>query len=77
MVAERIVHGNRVGPEEFELHGNKLTRGGRFAVSAVVVTPAPGYRFVQQKGAQHYWVERVADPLPAGEEVVAEAKAEA
>ena len=74
MIAQYIVHGSRVRPDEFELHGNKLTRGGRFAVSAVVVTPAPGYEFVQQK-AGHYWVQKKFDPLPEGA-TVAEAGAD-
>jgi hypothetical protein len=69
MIAVEICHGNRVRGR-FELHGNKLTKGGRFAVSAVVVEPAPGYEFVQQTGG-HYWVQKISDPLPEGAVIAA------
>jgi hypothetical protein len=43
---QRICHGNMVGPDEFEIHGKNITKGGRFAVSAVVVKAAEGWEFV-------------------------------
>lgn len=59
--AERICHGSLVGENEYELHGKRITKGGRFAVSAVVVTPKPGWQFVQEKDGR-YRVEKSAAP---------------
>ncbi|MFP5230000.1 MAG: hypothetical protein ACLGXA_20480 [Acidobacteriota bacterium] len=56
IVAQRICHGQLVGPAEYELHGKKITKGGRFAVSAVVVTPAPGFEFVPD--GEHFKVQK-------------------
>lgn len=61
--ATRICHGSLVGEQEFELHGKKITRGGRFASSAVVVVPKEGYTFELQKGG-HYWPQKVGTNAP-------------
>ena len=49
IIGVRICYGGRVQADEFELHGKTITKGGRFAVSAVVVVPAPGFEFVEDE----------------------------
>ena len=57
LIAIRICHGSQVGEQEYELHGKKITRGGRFASSAVIVEAASGWELKLQKGG-HYWPEK-------------------
>lgn len=63
----RICHGGRVQADEFELHGKTITKGGRFGVSAVVVSPAAdGFEFVREVNRPTYRVQKIAAPAVEG-----------
>lgn len=63
--AQRICHGSLVGDNEYEVHGKRITRGGRGAVSAVVVKTKPGFRFVQEKDGRFRVEKEPASTLVA------------